>query len=103
MKNAENNLRPWANEVLECSSPEGTFENSPAFQRREFVDYHTNPAGTTESAIFVSRPFGTCSVANSYPAVNCRAILNGSFGTLPSRRYSNIEKRLGASSFYIHS
>ncbi len=30
---------------------------------------------------FSSRPFGTYAIPDSVPAVNCRAILRGSFGT----------------------
>ena len=59
MQNEEKNLRARANEMHACSSPEGTFENSPAFQRREVVDYRTSPAGTTESAMLLNCPFGT--------------------------------------------
>jgi len=81
MQNEEKNLRARANEMHECSSPEGTFENSPAFQRREVVDYRTSPAGTTESAMLLNRPFGTRALPILYPALKCRAIVKGSFGT----------------------
>lgn len=57
MKNEEKNLGSRVG-MLGFGSPEGTFENSPAFQRRERVTGHTSSEGTAEST-FLSGSFGT--------------------------------------------
>ncbi len=77
--------RPSKVFLLCALSPGGTSDNSPAFQRREPISRHTSPEGTAG----ISRPFGTGLRSRPNPAVNCRAIFNGSFGT---ERYFAIQK-----------
>jgi len=58
--------------------PEGTIENSPAFQRWVECQTVASPIGTTEVRSYTSsfnRPFGTCDQAGPFPALKRRAIL----------------------------
>ena len=55
--------------------PGGTFENSPAFQRRGMYKRRPSPEGTAEINRRLSRPFGTYSTTHPHPALKRRAIL----------------------------
>ncbi len=58
--------------------PEGTSENSPAFQRRGSGSEGSSPAGTAESGLsahYFSRPEGTLGNTDLVPALKRRAIL----------------------------
>src|SRR5690348_3646452 len=68
---------------LTCLSPGGTSDNSPAFQRRELSGHHTSPEGTAEQGTFFQPSLRDSASHHSNPAVSCRAIFNGSFGTKP--------------------
>jgi len=69
---------------MDCGSIhrlKGTFENSPAFQRRVGMITLFSPEGTTESVQF-SRPFGTNALGTGNPALKRRAIAGCPFGTI---------------------
>ena len=55
--------------------PGGTFENSPAFQRRVRSDRWLSPEGTAELVV-LSRPFGTWHAQATSPALKRWAILS---------------------------
>ena len=55
--------------------PDGTIENSPAFQRRVWRDRRLSPEGTAELGV-LSRPFGTWPAQATVPALKRRAIIN---------------------------
>lgn len=64
--------------------PGGTFDNSPAFQRRDRAVVRTSPAGTTDKGgnnqVFI-RPFGTMPPGRLNPALKRRAMVRSPFGT----------------------
>jgi hypothetical protein len=74
----------WTPGVFVCTGgplrccPEGTIENSPAFQRWVEREKIASPEGTAEVQSHTpsfSRPFGTCVPRGIFPALKRRAIL----------------------------
>ncbi len=55
--------------------PDGTNENSPAFQRRVWADRRLSPEGTAELVV-LSRPFGTWHAQATVPALKRWAIVS---------------------------
>jgi hypothetical protein len=69
-------LSPFKDRNFCC--PEGTIENSPAFQRWVDCQKVVSPAGTAEvrpCTSFFNRPFGTCVHAGFFPALKRQAIV----------------------------
>ena len=63
-----NGCRRGANQLLtgavsKRDRPEGTFDNSPAFQRRVGREQRTSPEGTAEDMTNSAVPSGLCTVA----------------------------------------
>ena len=70
-------------EIRKCSTvlyPEGIFENNLAVYCRERTRGKEVPEGRLKFDLFSAVPSGL-ELFSIYPAVNCRAIVNGSFGT----------------------
>ncbi len=66
------------------SCPEGTPENSPAFQRWVWTQHRPSPEGTAEArGLGFGRPFGTYGFGRRHPALKRWAILVCAFGTAP--------------------
>jgi hypothetical protein len=61
--------------------PQGHFENCPAFKRRGLTVLQTSPAGTTENGGSFQPSLRDSTFFQLIPALKCRAILDGSFGT----------------------
>jgi len=89
-RNLNRGIRVWRD------GPEGTSDNSPAFQRWVWVIGRISPEGTAE-AMVLNRPFGTWRSFTGVPALKRWAIINHPSGimTIKSWRHWTASRRYG--------